>query len=49
VSRKNHVNINDAKGCALQHITKARALLADAEYRDADTLLEYAEEHLKEL
>lgn len=42
-------HVDDAKGCALTHITKARALLADAEYEDADTLLKHAEEHLKEL
>lgn len=40
---------DDAKGCAVKHITKARELLAEFKYEEADTMLQYAEEHLKEL
>lgn len=41
--------IDDAKGCALKHITKARELLAESKYQDADTMLQYAEQHLDEM
>jgi len=40
---------DDARGCALKHIGKARDLLAETRYEDADTMLKYAEEHLKEM
>lgn len=40
---------DDAKGCAVKHITKARELLAESKYEEADTMLRHAEEHLKEL
>ena len=40
---------DDAKGCALKHIKKARALMAESKYQEADTMLKYAEDHLKEL
>ncbi len=39
----------NAKGCALKHMAKARELLAQSRYEDADTMLSRAEEHLKEL
>jgi predicted ATPase len=39
----------DAKGCAMKHITRTRELLAESKYKAADTMLKYAEEHLKEL
>lgn len=40
---------DDAKGCAMNHIAKARKLLAESKHEEADTMLKYAEEHLKEL
>ncbi|MFP3984621.1 MAG: hypothetical protein ACLFU9_01465 [Candidatus Bathyarchaeia archaeon] len=39
---------NDLKGCALKHIGEARKLIAKGKHQDADTMLSYAEEHLKE-
>ena len=41
--------LKDAKGCALKHITKARELMSQGKYEDADTMLGYAEKHLQEL
>lgn len=40
---------DDAKGCALKHIKKARELLAESKYQDADIMLKYAEQHLNEM
>lgn len=39
----------DAKECALKHMAKARKLISDGKYEDADTMLSYAEDHLKEM
>ncbi|MBU7043495.1 MAG: hypothetical protein HXS47_07865 [Theionarchaea archaeon] len=39
----------DAKGCALHHIEKARTLLSEKKITEADDMLKYAQDHLKEL
>ena len=39
--------VTDAKGCALKHITKARELLSQKKYEDADMILDAAEKHLQ--
>jgi hypothetical protein len=48
-SQRECVYKNDAKGCALKHITKARQLLSEEKTAEADDMLRYAEDHLKEL
>lgn len=40
---------DDAKGCALKHIAKAREMLAESRYEEADTMLRSAEDHLKDM
>ncbi|MBU6997895.1 MAG: hypothetical protein HXS41_06640 [Theionarchaea archaeon] len=39
----------DARGCALKHIAKAREMLAESRYEEADVLLRAAEDHLKDV
>lgn len=41
--------VNDAKGCALKHISKARELLSQKKYEDADVMLDAAEKHLHKI
>jgi len=41
--------VHNAKGCALKHMTEARKLISKGKYEDADTMLSYAEDHLKEM
>lgn len=40
---------DDAKGCALKHMAKARELISEGKYEEADTMLGYSEDHLKEM
>lgn len=48
-SQKKCVHEKDARGCALHHIEKARTLLREEKITEADDMLRYAEEHLREL
>ncbi|MFX0078909.1 MAG: hypothetical protein ACFE8O_06660 [Candidatus Hermodarchaeota archaeon] len=40
---------NDFKGCALQHITTARKLLAEGDIEGAEHQLSCVERHLKQI
>jgi hypothetical protein len=39
---------NNLKGCALKHISKARNLISNGKFEEADIELSYAETHLSE-